>query len=134
MVLLVCIVENLVEHAASLEFVFNDFSLRVRVRRYLNGGNECGKCVPGQFVTMAGSVRTAPELHVSAQFVHMLESPDEVSNHLVESAHVALRLRDVTRRPVATPQALSPQKAPKAATIETPQATTRVALALLLVL
>jgi len=110
MVLLVGVVENLVEQAASLEFVLNDSTARLRIRQYFTGEKETGKVALGQYVTVVGAVRSTPELHVSAQFVHPVASPDEVSYHIVESTHAALKLRRATGRPVATPQAVSPVK------------------------
>merc|ERR1711957_405837 len=113
MVLLVGIVEQLVEGAASLEFVLNDSTGRLRIRQYFTGGNEAGKVMPGQYVTVVGGIRSTPELRVSAQFVNPVVSADEVSYHVIESAHAALKLRTPQGQAVGTQQ-LQPAHVPQA--------------------
>lgn len=139
MVLLVGVVEALVQQAASVDFVLNDSTGRLKVRQYFTESSPTSrKLLPGQYVAVAGSVRAAPELHVSAQSVTCVESPDEVSYHMIEATHAALKLRTSQRRPVATPQALAtpvktatfavPAAAPAAALSATPECEKDVAM------
>jgi len=133
MVLLVGVVEQLVEGAASLEFVLNDSTGRLRIRQYFTGGNEAGKVMPGQYVTVVGGIRSTPELHVSAQFVNPVVSADEVSYHVIESAHAALKLRTPqgqavgTQQPALVAQAFStPTKSPALVAVPCLVATSKV--------
>jgi len=108
MVLLAGIVEGLVKQAASLEFVLNDSTGSLRVRQYFTDSNASAeKFVAGQYVTVVGNIRVAPELHVSAQFVNCVESSDHVRYHIIESVHASLKLRNVNARDIATPQKLA---------------------------
>jgi len=135
MVMLMGVVEGLVKQTASIEFILNDSTGRVKVRQYLTDPNSNGDgLMPGGYTQIVGSIRTTPELHVSACFVHSVDSPDQVSYHNIESVHSMLKLTrkpepmtPATSRPVATPQtarlapgptmlvdSLSPQKELKA--------------------
>lgn len=137
MVMLMGVVEALVKQTASIEFILNDSTGRVKVRQYLTDPNSNGDgLMPGAYTQIVGSIRTTPELHVSACFVHLVDSPDQVSYHNIESVHSMLKLTrkpepmtPATSRPVATPQtarlapgptmlvdSLSPQKELKAET------------------
>lgn len=107
MVLLVGTVESLVKQAASVEFVLNDSAGCVKVRQYFTdaaASASADKLVVGQRLSVVGSVRVAPELHVSAQFVNCMESDQDIRHHMVESIHAALKLRNTNESEVATPQ------------------------------
>merc|ERR1712217_338376 len=66
-----------------------------------------------------GNVRTAPLPHLAATGVRLVQSADEVSYHMIEAAHAALKLQKVRAEPaIATTPAskhraeepVSPQK------------------------
>merc|ERR1711918_187020 len=62
-----------------------------------------------QFVVVTGLMRPTPELHLSAQFMHIVEDSKRIGFHMLEAAHSLLRItrgapaKDL--RPVASPQA-----------------------------
>jgi len=115
MVLMVGVVESLVKQTATIEFILNDATRRIKVRQYVTDSNPCADAIlPGVYVSVVGNVRTAPEPHLSAQFVSAVDSPDQVSYHMIESVHAMLKLTRKTepmtpapKRPVATPQTLT---------------------------
>lgn len=112
MMLLVGVAESVVCQAASVEFVLNDSTGRLKVRQYLTDSSTSTNISNGQYVTVVGAMRLAPEMHVSAQFVSVVESPDEVSFHAIEALHTMLKLTKgkakdepmtpATKRPVTT--------------------------------
>lgn len=87
-----------------------DSGNKIKVRRYITDASKSGVMpANGQFVVVTGLMRSSPELHLSAQFMHVVEDAKRISFHMLEAAHSLLR---VTRgspakdlRPVASPQA-----------------------------
>jgi hypothetical protein len=129
MLIMVGIAEAVVAQAASVEFILNDSTGRLKVRQYLTESNQNTVAFhTGQYVTVVGQVRTAPEVHVSAQFVSIIDSPDQISYHVIESTHAMLKLTrakpdpmtPASKRPVATPQSSS-MKAQEVMVVDTPQ-------------
>jgi len=116
MVVLVGMVENLVKQAASLEFSLNDASGRIKARHFFPNSEprpELEKLESGCYISVVASVRTAPTLHLGVQFMNIVSSADEISYHMIESAHAALKLQKpsavdpltpAAKRPVASPQ------------------------------
>lgn len=110
MIMLVGVAESVVAQVTSVEFVLNDSSERLKIRQYLS--TESHPIRSGQYVTVVGQIRMKPELHLSAQFAYSVDSPDQVSYHMIESAHAMLKLTrgktdpmtPASKRPVATPQ------------------------------
>merc|ERR1719162_2585895 len=98
MMLLVGAVEQLVKQTSSVQFVLNDGTGRVKVRHYTAsdaGSAGLESIVDGGYITIVGSVRTSPALHISATFLHPVASANEVSYHMIEVAHASLKLRQV---------------------------------------
>jgi len=108
--LLVGTVEGLTRQAASVEFTLNDATGRIRTRHYLSDRQASGldALAAGCYVSVFGSVRTAPEVHFAAAGLHLVESADEISYHMVEAAHASLRLRKGAA--IADPTTPSPKK------------------------
>jgi len=115
-IVLVGVVEKMVRQSASVEFELNDTTGRIKARKYFTEQwPELDDIVPGRFVSIVGSIRLLPELHVSAQCLRLVTSPDEISYHMIESAHAAVKLRKndpepqtpAPKRPIATPQTSS---------------------------
>lgn len=115
MVVLVGMVESLVKQAASMEFTLNDSSGRIKARHFFPNSEprpELERLQSGSYVSVVASVRTAPTLHLGVQFMTIVETADEISYHMIESAHAALKLQKPTmdpltpaaKRPVASPQ------------------------------
>merc|ERR1712070_568144 len=51
----------------------------------------------GRYVSIVGSLRTSPSPHVSAMTLQPVASADEISYHMIEVAHAALRLRNPSK-------------------------------------
>jgi len=107
--LLVGVVEAVTRQAASIEFTLNDATGRIKARHYLSErqSGALEDLTPGRYVSAFGAVRTAPEVHFAAAGLRLVESADEVSYHLIEAAHAALKLRRGASADAATP---SPKK------------------------
>jgi len=58
---------------------------------------------PGKYIIVAGQVRTSPELHMTAVNARLVRSADEVSYHMIEAAHAALKLQRGDTEPVMSP-------------------------------
>nr|QDO16213.1 replication protein A 32 kDa subunit [Lingulodinium polyedra] len=95
MLILVGTVEAMARQAASIEFSLNDATGRIKARYYLSDrqGRELEDLAPGRHVSVFGGVRTAPEVHLAVTGLRLVQSADEVSFHLIEAAHAALRLQ-----------------------------------------
>merc|ERR1712227_206946 len=72
-------------------------------------------CV-GCYVHMFGNVRTSPTPHFAATGIRKVQSADEISYHMIETAHAASKIKRGFREP-ATP---SPKKANTNPLMETP--------------
>jgi len=94
MLLLVGVIESLSQQAASIEFVLNDSTGRIRGRYYASEaeskllGLEAGK-----YASVAAQVRTAPSLHLTVTAARPVKTADDISYHMVEAAHAALKLQ-----------------------------------------
>jgi len=117
MLILMGAVETVVKQSASFEFSLNDATGRIKARYFVTDvqPKELDEIVPGRYVCMYGNVRTAPVVHFAAVGVRLVRSADEVSYHMIESAHAALKLQKGQREP-ATP---SPKKPAAAMATET---------------
>lgn len=94
MLVVVAFAETVVMQAASLEMSLNDSTGRIKARHYwIEKSAELDSIKPGSYVSLVGNVRTSPEVHFAANSVHVVESADEVSYHMIESAHAALKLQ-----------------------------------------
>jgi len=91
-IVLVGVVEALVQQSAMLEFQLNDASGRIKVRHYGSGLTDT--LTPGRYVAIVGNLRTSPAVHVSAMSLRAVSQADEVSYHMIDVAHTALRLRN----------------------------------------
>jgi len=114
MVLLVGQVESLVKQAASLEFTLNDSTGRVKARHFFPNQEarpEFDKLENGSYVSVVANVRTAPTVHLGVQFMTLVQSADEISYHMIEAAHAAIKLQQTTKDP-ATPAAKRPVASP----------------------
>lgn len=94
-VALVGFVEKLNQQVASLEFMMNDSTGRLPIRYFTSGGrfDKREAIEDGQYVSIVGNVRSSPTLHVSAMNVRVVESPDLISYHMIESAYACLKLQ-----------------------------------------
>jgi len=114
MVVLVGQVESLVKQAASLEFTLNDSTGRVKARHFFPNQEarpEFDKLESGGYVSVVANVRTAPTVHLGVQFMTLVQSADEISYHMIEAAHAAIKLQQTSKDP-ATPAAKRPVASP----------------------
>jgi len=83
------------QQAASFEFIMNDSTGRLAIRHFTSGGkfDKIEAIEDGQYVSIVGSIRTSPTLHVSAMNVRVVGSPDVISYHMIESAYAYLKLQ-----------------------------------------
>lgn len=95
MLLLVGSVETITKSTASLELQLNDATGRIKVRHFFTDAppKDIDAFGPGRYVCIHGSVRTVPVVHFAALSMQLVRSADEVSYHLIESAHAALKLK-----------------------------------------
>jgi len=128
---LVGVVEAIVQQATMVEFTLNDGSGRLKVRHYKNESSGETALASGQYVSLVGSIRTAPEVHVSAMTLRPVSSADEVSYHMIDVAHTALTMKSGTGAAfvktappvqVAVPQPMTTAAAPGLALAAPPAA------------
>jgi len=108
MLLLVGAAEAMTKQAASIEFSLNDGTSRIKARHYVSDrqSGHLDALEPGRYVSVFGSVRTAPEVHFAVAGMSLVQSADEVSYHVIEAAYAALKLQ---RGPVAEPTTPAPK-------------------------
>jgi hypothetical protein len=130
MVLLIGQVESLVKQAASLEFMLNDSTGRVKARHFFPNQEarpEFDKLENGSYVSVVANLRTAPTVHLGVQFMTLVQSADEISYHMIEAAHAAVKLQQTTKDP-ATPAAKRPVASPMTAGSQGPSWSPDVAM------
>lgn len=98
--ILVGAVETAMCQGTCLEITLNDGTGRMKARFFFTE-EKPKEIVPGQYVSVFGNVRAAPVVHFAMNGIKVVESPDEVSYHMIEVAHAALRLR--TQQPTVDP-------------------------------
>lgn len=77
-----------------LEFTVNDATGRLKARHFLSDPAQAemlSKIVEGTYVSLYGNFRTAPMPHFAVLGVRPVRSADEVSYHMIEVAHAALK-------------------------------------------
>jgi len=109
MLLLVGAVEAWSRQAMSIEFRINDATGRMKARYYITDkqSNEVEEIAVGQYVSVFGSVRTAPELHFAVAGMRPVRSADEISYHMIEVAHSSFKLQHGGVEPI-TPEPKKP--------------------------
>lgn len=132
MLLLVGCVESFSRQGASLEFSLNDATGRIKARHYVQDPDSKALegVMAGRYVSAFGSFREAPEPHFAVTGLRLADSADEVSYHMIEVAHAALKLKQgpkapsvlVDNRPPASPVKATPAAVP----VATPPATVTV--------
>jgi len=137
LLILVASIESVQKQPNNLDLVVNDGTGRLRVRQYGEAADGQHEGIEvGRYVHMFGQVRPKPEPHFVAQSVRPVRTADEVSYHLIECAHAALKLqRGPSALPVQTTpvkvqaspgadlqaSALTPPKAPEPAAARVPE-------------
>jgi len=126
MLALVGTAEALLRQPASLQFSLDDGTGRIKARHYVTDrlqAKELEELEPGRYVSLFGSVRTAPEVHLAVTGLRPVLSGDEVSFHMIEAAHAALKLSAGARLEPGTPApARAAAPAAEAAELSPPKA------------
>uniref|UniRef100_A0A7S4RRX6 Replication protein A C-terminal domain-containing protein n=1 Tax=Alexandrium monilatum TaxID=311494 RepID=A0A7S4RRX6_9DINO len=106
--ILVGLIETLVRQPASIECTISDGTGRIKARFY-SSSEHLRDLEPGRYVSLFGHVRTAPALHFAVVGMWAVDSADDVSFHMIEVAHAALKLgrgaADLTTPPPKKPVA-----------------------------
>jgi len=112
MLLLVGAIEAWSRQAMSVEFRLNDGTGRLKARYYLTDRqvSKTEKLGAGQYVSVFGNVRTAPELHFAVAGIRAVQSADEVAYHMIEVAHAAIKLQNSPSQP-KSPETFEPRVA-----------------------
>jgi len=117
MLLLIGAVEAWSQQAMSVEFRLNDGTGRMKARYYQTDKQVSGteKLGAGQYVSVFGNVRTAPELHFAVAGIRAVQSADEIAYHMIEVAHAAIKLQNGPSQP-KSPKTFKPRVASLPAT------------------
>jgi len=109
MLLVIDVVESVSQQAASIEFSVNDSTGRIRIRQFgVESDSPLSTVEPGKYIAVAGQLRTSPELHMTVANARIVRAADEISYHMIEAAHAALKLQRGDVDPVMSPS--KPQK------------------------
>merc|ERR1740121_2260459 len=95
MLVLVALVESVARQTANLELSLNDGTGRVKARYYLTDRQpkDFDDIAPGRYISMFGNMRTSPAPHFVVTGMRLVQSADEISYHMIECAHAALKLQ-----------------------------------------
>jgi len=104
MLLLVAVVESVAQDGLHLEFMLNDSTGRIIAKHFATDNDNMLQGVEvGKYLQVSGQLRTSPAAHISVTNARAVRSADEISFHMIESAHAALRLQTPARAPKAEP-------------------------------
>jgi len=93
--IVVAAVESVARQGTSLEMTLNDSTGRMKARYFVTEAQpgDLDRIVPGRYICAFGGARSAPAVHFAINGLRLVESADEVSYHMIEVAHAALRLQ-----------------------------------------
>jgi hypothetical protein len=91
MVVVVGAVEELNKQQASMEFTLDDSTGRMRTRFFFPSDLKLDSVQNGTYVSAVGQLKTQPTVHFSLVGLHSVQSPDQISYHMIEVAHDSLR-------------------------------------------
>jgi len=91
MMIVVGAIEELNRQQASMEFVLNDSTGRMKARYFFPSDLKLDSVQNGSYVSAVGVLKTAPSVHFSLVALHPVQSPDQISYHMIEVAHSSLR-------------------------------------------
>jgi hypothetical protein len=101
MLLIVGVAEAWSRQPMSIEFRLNDGTGRIKARHYLTDRQlgDMEKLGAGQYVSVFGNVRTAPELHFAVAGIRVVQSAAEVAYHTIEVAHAMIKVQNGPSQP-----------------------------------
>jgi len=124
MLFLIGVVEAWSRQAMSVEFLLNDGTGRLKAKYYQTDRQASGteKLGVGQYVSVFGNVRTAPELHFAVTGISAVQSADEIAYHMIEVAHTSTKLQNGPSQPKSPKMATLPSTStvPAVAELQTP--------------
>jgi len=91
MMVIVGAVEELNRQQTSMEFALNDSTGKMKARFFFPANLNLDSVQNGKYVTAVGIVKTQPSVHFSLVALHPVQSPDEISHHMIAVAHSSLR-------------------------------------------
>jgi len=91
MLILVGAIEELNRQQASMEFALNDSTGRMKARFFFPPDLNLDSVQNGTYVSAVGVLKTQPAVHFSVLALHPVQSPDQISYHMIEVAHASLR-------------------------------------------
>lgn len=110
MMLVVGAVEDLNRQQASMEFSLNDSTGRMKARFFFPADLKLDSVQNGTYVSAVGQLKTQPSVHFSLVSLHPVQSPDQISYHMVEVAHASLRNKGKLASTTKATAFSSPQK------------------------
>lgn len=91
MMVIVGAVEDLNCQQASMEFALNDSTGRMKARYFFPSDLKFDSVQNGTYVNAIGVLKTQPAVHFSLVALHPVQSPDQISYHMIEVVHASLR-------------------------------------------
>jgi len=98
MLLLVAVVESVEQDGLHLEMMLNDSTGRIKAKHFATDNDNMLQGIEvGKYLQVSGQLRTSPAAHISVTNARAVRSADDISFHMIESAHAALRLQTPAR-------------------------------------
>lgn len=114
MLLLVAGVESAEKSQTLCTMTLNDTTGKLQARYYGTDEAQLASMTEGKYMVLFGTVCTVPSLHLTVNGVREIESADEISYHMLECAHSALKLMKVQGDQPMTPSPKKPVPAKEA--------------------
>jgi len=122
MMLVVGAVEELTRQQASMEFALNDSTGRMKARFFFPSDLNLDSVQNGTYVSAVGVLKTQPAVHFSLVALHPVQSPDQISYHMIEVAHASLRSKGkLAGKQATTTKAADFSSSPNQAVAATPR-------------
>merc|ERR1719158_1566933 len=74
-----------------MEFALNDSTGRMKARFFFPSDLKLASVENGTYVSAVGVLKTNPSVHFSLVALHPVQSPDQISYHMIEVVHASLR-------------------------------------------
>lgn len=91
MMTIVAAVEELNRQQASMEFVLNDSTGRMKARFFFPADLKVDSVQNGSYVSVTGILKTQPATHFSVVALHPVHSADQISYHAIEVVYSSMR-------------------------------------------
>lgn len=91
MLVVVGVVEDLNRQETSMEFILNDSTGKMKTRFFFSSDVKLDAIQNGTYVNAVGLLKMQPSVHFSLVALHPVQSPDQISYHMIEVGHASLR-------------------------------------------